>query len=538
MQSITEGLNFLIVSPTGTGKSVILSLVYVLLTQRYGFQVRIFTSRNEIKRGIVKCGVRLGVSKEEMEWVVTTPITFRNRLSKWRNGKPGGDPLPQILLVDEAHHLLADTWREPLGQGQVFVVGATATPMRGDESETPEWRSFYDRYYEAITISESIATKILTNFYVVKETLNFLNVGDVKSTKGRQNEQAKQDQETEDAVRDKAGAIVDLYRHLETVEERRTIIAAPTESACVALQEAFRARGVESQMLTGKIRGEKKRNAIMDRFKLPPGDENALNLLFGVDIVLEGIDLPPASRILNTRKSVALNPFAQLIGRGLRTWRDENDTPRFDWKVDCQVIDLTDNFERFRPKMLDYLGLKFTDHAHVITPDLSYQEGRTALSVQEDRTMYDFVKCPPMQVAGQFGGKRVWGDVGKASRTDNWAIQLHLPTHSESWVLQNQTWRKKSVRVIPANYRVQVAGRDDSMLQLGAAMSQGIGDPPVGHVTLAQLLFWSLLIKLTQGQEEGSRGTLHDAQIGGSNQLISALPSPVSVLRTEFRSQV
>lgn len=526
VSAVLEGRNFLVVSPTGTGKSVMLAVAYHWLVHRYGLRVRIFTSRNEIKDGIVKCLCRLGIERREAEWVVATPVTFGNRLSKWENGRPGGDPLPEVLLVDEAHHLLARTWSAPIADGSVPIIGFTATPMRGDESETPEWRCFYQQFWEAITITEAIVGRYLVPFYVVKDTLNFLEVGDVKSSKGRKNEQASQDVETQTRVIERSHQIIDLYRHLESVEERRTIMAAPTESAAFAVKEGLRARGIESELLIGKVRGRKKRDAILERFKADPRDRGALRVLLGVDMVLEGIDLPPASRIMNLRKSVALNPFAQFIGRGLRTWRDENDVIRWDWKQDCQVVDLTDNFQRFQPMLLSHLGVRFTEHTHVYAPDLTYQEGRTVLSVEDDHVMYEFHSKKAERLTGRLGYEPVWAEVGRSSQGDNWAVEVHSKGTSQAWVLQNRTWRRKTVRVIPVNFEVRVGGRKERALRIGSQLSQDVGNPPIGSVTTAQLLFWSLLHWQKCTQEGRDWGSAEDTQIKAAKEIISALPSP------------
>lgn len=477
------GENFLVVSPTGTGKSVILCDLYRKL-RAAGLTVAVITSRDEIRNGIIADGVAMGLQRAELERVVLGPVVFRNRMRK--SIEAGGQRPPDVLLADEAHHLLAASWSEPLIRNRrMRLVGTTATPMRGDPGETPEWRTFYDRFHSAISYVEAIKRGVLVNFHLVREASGLLG--------GRTRAQSESalNLATEHQIDERLGEIYELVMAMERNEARPTLFAAPTFESAVKVATYFTQQGRRTEVVSSKVRN-KLRPELFQRSR-----DNSIWLI-GVEIILEGINLPWVSRGVCLRRSGALNPYAQFIGRALRQVRDENYQPRPDRKPNAQILDFTDNFLRFRDRMRDYLGLEFLDDRYVWRPDLSKEPERRGVAVAHDYVMYRFTATPsPSRVPAKLGVQTIEVECGIAVDGDQWAMRVRGSDDFDgTWVLQERRWVPKRVPMTPVNYTVTVGGDASLARAQLARVGQGMIAVPFADVTLAHLLGSTLMRKL------------------------------------------
>lgn len=528
LQAALSGENFLIVSPTGTGKSVILCDLYrKLLT--VGMHAAIITSRDMIRTGILNDGQAMGLNRSNLSADVLNSIVFRNRMRK--NIESGGRRAPDILLVDEAHHLLARSWSEPLLRNrQMRLIGTTATPMRGDPSETPQWRCFYDRFHEAISYVEAMLQKVLVEFHVDREALGLLSTGG--GVEGQSENDLKQ--ATEVIVDQKLGDVFDLVMGCERVENRPTLIAAPSYESAVKIATFFTHAGQKTEVVSDKVRN-KQRDLQFARSR------NNECWLVGVEIILEGINMPWMSRGVCLRRSGALNPYAQFIGRMLRVLRDKDHTPRFDLKPDAQLIDCTDNFPRFRARMRDSLGLEFRKGSHVWYPDLTKEPERAGLAVARDYVMYRFAPTPsPSKVTGMLGGVPVQVEMGVAVDGDQWAGRIRGGGTCEgTWVLQDRGWTRKTAPMTPANYSVTIGGDQTLARGMLARVARGVIPVSAGEVTVSHLLACTLLQKLNaDGREDDAEGTTAiSRELSMAQRVIEAVPSPKTVRGMAYKNR-
>ena len=93
--------------PTGTGKTQLLaSVIYDHLKEERGKCVWIVAHRRELVEQIEETVARHGISKED-ERVKVMSIQWLSR--HWENVD---DERPSLIVIDETHHALAETYKE------------------------------------------------------------------------------------------------------------------------------------------------------------------------------------------------------------------------------------------------------------------------------------------------------------------------------------------------------------------------------------------------------------------------------------------
>ena len=132
--------------PTGTGKTQLLaSVIYDHLKEERGKCVWIVAHRRELVEQIEETVARHGISKED-ERVKVMSIQWLSR--HWENVD---DERPSLIVIDETHHALAETYKELwLRYPEAKKLGMTATPCRLNG------KGFTDLFDTLIT-SDSIA---------------------------------------------------------------------------------------------------------------------------------------------------------------------------------------------------------------------------------------------------------------------------------------------------------------------------------------------------------------------------------------------
>jgi superfamily II DNA or RNA helicase len=125
----------LAVSPTGSGKTCLFAW---LAKRRQPGRTLIMAHRNElVDQAIDKIRVATGIiaGKEKAEFsaslsdpvVVTSVQSMIRRLDRWPPNHVS------LIVVDECHHSISDSWQTVLAHFTGQVLGVTATPDRGDK---------------------------------------------------------------------------------------------------------------------------------------------------------------------------------------------------------------------------------------------------------------------------------------------------------------------------------------------------------------------------------------------------------------------
>ncbi|MGB4824014.1 MAG: DEAD/DEAH box helicase family protein, partial [Leuconostoc mesenteroides] len=112
--------NVLLVSPAGSGKSVVISEIARLVAEKGG-TVLFFVHRQELVNQIKRSFIANEVDMNKA--LVMTVGRVANRLDVL--------PKPSLIIADEAHHVLAKTYQDIIKfYSDVPRIGFTATPWR------------------------------------------------------------------------------------------------------------------------------------------------------------------------------------------------------------------------------------------------------------------------------------------------------------------------------------------------------------------------------------------------------------------------
>ncbi|OYW62624.1 MAG: helicase [Rhodobacterales bacterium 12-65-15] len=272
--------NTLAVAPTGAGKTIMLSAVTgemigdgakaCVLAHRDEL-----TAQNRAKFQRVVPGISTSViDATEKSWGGQVAFAMVPTLARASN--LADMPRLDLLVIDEAHHAVADSYRRIIDRVRdanpdARIFGVTATPNRGDKKGLRE---------------------VFDNVAVTDEVIRHW--------------------------KEKAG-------------DRQTVIFCSTVAHAEHVTEAFRAAGITAALIHGDLVSDTRKAILAD---YAAGN---IRVIVNVAVLTEGWDHPPTSCVVLLRPSSYKSTMIQMVGRGLRIV-DPEEHPGI-VKTDCVVLD-------------------------------------------------------------------------------------------------------------------------------------------------------------------------------------------------------
>lgn len=215
----------------------------------------------------------------------------------------------EMIIVDEFHHAAAKTYQRILKHFQPrYLLGLTATPERADGRDILNW--FEDRIAVELRIWDAIDRGLLVPFHYFGRH-DGGDLSRVRWVRGRYDDEELSRIFTADDIR--------VRKILQAVQE---YVIDPLKMRalgfCVSISHAefmtrkFNDAGIPAACIVGTTPKDE-RKELQDRLR--HGD---VNILFSVDVLGEGVDIPPVDTILMLRPTSSATVFLQQIGRGLR----------------------------------------------------------------------------------------------------------------------------------------------------------------------------------------------------------------------------
>lgn len=348
---------------TGTGKTIVFALLAETLIRR-GERILVLAHREELLNQAqdkinIATGLGCAVEKAEKtaidEWYRITVGSVQTLMRPARLEQFPRDYYDTII-IDEAHHTLADSYRRILAHfDKAKVLGVTATPDRGDMRNLGEvYESLAYEYPLIRAISDKYLCPIKAQTIPLNIDLNGIKTqaGDFKLG------------ELDDALTPYLNAIADEM--VAYCKDRKTVVFLPLIATSQKMQGILNDRGFRC--------GEVNHNSPDRAEILQDFTAGHYDVLCNSMLLTEGWDEPSADCIVCLRPTKIRSLYAQIIGRGTRL---------FPGKDHLLLLDFLWHSERHSLCRPANLVCDNQDLADKITEILARQENAAGRDLQE-----------------------------------------------------------------------------------------------------------------------------------------------------------
>jgi superfamily II DNA or RNA helicase len=297
----------LLVLPTGTGKTIVFAFVAEEVVRRGG-RVLILAHRAELldqSRDKMRqaTGLACSIEKadrsslEEWERITVGSVQSMTRPSRLAKFDPNRF---QAIIVDEAHHVLAETYQRILDHFcGANVLGVTATPDRGDKKNLGQ-------YFDSLAYEYLLPDAIKDGYLcpIVAKTIPLeLDLSSVRQQSG--DYQLTGIATALDPYLEQIADEIALY-----ADRRKTVVFLPLIATSRKFNAMLRNRGINSVEVNGE---SPDRSDILQAF-----DRGGPGVLCNAMLLTEGWDCPSVDAICVLRPTKIRSLYAQMVGRGTR----------------------------------------------------------------------------------------------------------------------------------------------------------------------------------------------------------------------------
>jgi len=308
----------LVCLPTGTGKTVVFAqfprffrmknrmLVLAhreeLLTQA---RDKILRANPELKVDIEQAKSRAGTDSD----VVIASVPTLGRKGSNRIDALGPDAF-NLIVVDEAHHATAATYKRVLERFGVFepgtrklLVGFTATPKRGDGEGL-------DAVFESIVFSRNLPEMVDAGFLAPVAGYRVETDVDLSPVRSRMGDFVASQLSRAVNVRERNELVVEVCRGL--LDGRQTLVFCVDVAHAHSLRDTFAAAGIRVTAVTGEMPRDDRHRALADFAA------GRVQVLTNCMVLTEGYDESSVAGIILARPTRSSLLYTQMIGRGTR----------------------------------------------------------------------------------------------------------------------------------------------------------------------------------------------------------------------------
>ena len=293
----------LAVATTGFGKGFVCGDMAAKSLAK-GNRVLIVTNRRaivyQLKESCESRNLWSGIMMGDEDRDDRAPIQVASIRTLQRRGLTGLDP--GFIILDEAHQenaayrtLINETYPD------VRVLGLSATPVGKGGTQL----NAFDSIVEPVKNSEVIKTGFLLNVHPYlapsEPDLGGLNLKSASKTEvGRRV--------------DACTVYGDVFKEWEPFSHMQTIVVLPSRAVCNTFHEHCVERGIRAAVVDGTT-NKQKRKETFDKYK-----NQEVDMLLGVDVVREGLDLPAAQCLIDLQPTHQFRVYWQKIGRVKRMY--------------------------------------------------------------------------------------------------------------------------------------------------------------------------------------------------------------------------
>ncbi len=238
-------------------------------------------------------------AKEEDAYVVCASIqSMVQNLDEFKPDDFG------YIIIDEAHHGTADSYRKILGHFKPkFTLGLTATPDRTDGGE------------DILELFQNVAHKLdletaveiggeLVPIRCIRVKTN-VDLSDVRINGIKYN---SRDLESKLFVEDRNQLIADTY--LKFVKDKKTVVFCASVKHAREIANLFKENNINAEAISGSLR-DRERKRILKEY-----ENGNIDVLCACDLLNEGWDSPRTEALFMGRPTMSKTLYMQQLGRG------------------------------------------------------------------------------------------------------------------------------------------------------------------------------------------------------------------------------
>ena len=292
--------------PTGAGKTIVAGYIASRLAEN-GKQALVLVHRRELVRQFAKTLTQAGLGDQygiiaagcaETRWArfqIASVQSINRRETHWLK--------PNLVIVDEAHHVKAKTWENVLNRfPSTRVLGLTATPGRLDGKPLGD---HFDALVQGPSIVELVERGHLAPMRVLRPVQGLSTAG-VRTIAGDWNKKDLDERLTDQVIA--AGAAA--YRRYGA--GKRAIFFAVNRRHSKAVVESLKKEGFRAEHIDAET-DVRRRDLVLKEF-----GEGLIQVVSNVDLISEGTDVPECEVIMAARPTKSVTMYLQQAGRAMR----------------------------------------------------------------------------------------------------------------------------------------------------------------------------------------------------------------------------
>ena len=255
--------------------------------------------------GTKTCGMFSGEAKElDVDFLFSTNVSMCRSLELF--DKKEFD----YIIIDECHHAVADSYRKIIDYFEPeFLLGLTATENRMDNKDVVEL--FGNNIPYELRLRDAIINNLIVPFHYYGIRDQLVDYG--LTTSGER----------------KLIAQISMPENCELIHQQIEAHRLPSQKLkalafCRNVQHArMMADNLGDYYHTAFLSGKNKTGERLRAYNDLQDENKKLEILFAVDILNEGVDIPGVNMVLFLRPTESSTIFLQQLGRGLRKYESK-----------------------------------------------------------------------------------------------------------------------------------------------------------------------------------------------------------------------
>ena len=260
----------------------------------------------EVFGGLKTCGMYSGEAKElDSDYLFSTNVSMCRSLELFEKKEF------DYIIIDECHHAVADTYRKIIDYFEPeFLLGLTATENRMDNQDVVEL--FGNNIPYELRLRDAIINDLIVPFHYYGIRDELVDYGLTDTEERRLIAQISNEENCEFICQQ-------IENHRPQGQKLKAL------AFCRSIHHArMMAENLGEHYHTAFLSGSNKTGERIRAFNDLQSDSKELEILFAVDILNEGVDIPGVNMVLFLRPTESSTIFIQQLGRGLRKYPNKS----------------------------------------------------------------------------------------------------------------------------------------------------------------------------------------------------------------------